>query len=110
MVGKQVTIVAVDNSEHSAYVLEWTLEHFFIPLGDRALFKFVAGSSTDLDAVVPSSPGRNRCFSCQTCCYYCRRPSSSSSLKPRSRFLSNPNWPEKMIGLNKQIDLHLKGQ
>ncbi|GKV52578.1 hypothetical protein SLEP1_g59155 [Rubroshorea leprosula] len=34
-------IVTVDDSEHSAYTLEWMLDHFFVPLGDSALFKLV---------------------------------------------------------------------
>ncbi|GLT61457.1 hypothetical protein SLA2020_341620 [Shorea laevis] len=34
-------IVAVDDNQHSAYALEWTLDHFFVPLGDSALFKLV---------------------------------------------------------------------
>ncbi|GKV22172.1 hypothetical protein SLEP1_g32058 [Rubroshorea leprosula] len=38
---KQVMIVAVDESEHSTYALEWTLDHFFVPLGDSCLFKLV---------------------------------------------------------------------
>ncbi|KAI4341685.1 hypothetical protein MLD38_026379 [Melastoma candidum] len=28
---KQVMIVAVDDSEHSSYALQWTLDHFFSP-------------------------------------------------------------------------------
>ncbi|GLU06844.1 hypothetical protein SLE2022_238340 [Rubroshorea leprosula] len=53
-------MIVVNDSEHSDYTLEWTLEHFFVSLGDSALFKVAVGSSTDLDAVVPSSPGRGR--------------------------------------------------
>ncbi|GLT41503.1 hypothetical protein SLA2020_155620 [Shorea laevis] len=34
-------IVAVDDNQHSAYALEWTLDHFSVPLGDSALFKLV---------------------------------------------------------------------
>ncbi|GKV12616.1 hypothetical protein SLEP1_g23738 [Rubroshorea leprosula] len=41
MAEKQAMIVAVDDSEHSPYTLEWTLDHFFVPLGDSALFKLV---------------------------------------------------------------------
>ncbi|GKU86523.1 hypothetical protein SLEP1_g1035 [Rubroshorea leprosula] len=38
---KQVMIVAVDDNQHSAYALEWTLDHFSVPRGDSALFKLV---------------------------------------------------------------------
>ncbi|GKV18189.1 hypothetical protein SLEP1_g28607 [Rubroshorea leprosula] len=34
-------IVAIDDNEHSAYALEWMLDHFFVLLGDSALFKLV---------------------------------------------------------------------
>lgn len=37
---KQVMIVAVDDSEHSAYALKWTLDHFFKPVPDP-IFKLV---------------------------------------------------------------------
>ncbi|XP_021906650.1 universal stress protein PHOS34-like [Carica papaya] len=38
---KQVMIVAIDESEHSMYALEWTLDHFFSPLAPNPLFKLV---------------------------------------------------------------------
>ncbi|GKV53236.1 hypothetical protein SLEP1_g59772 [Rubroshorea leprosula] len=41
MAEKQVMTVAVDDSKHSAYALEWMLGHFFVPLCDTALFKLV---------------------------------------------------------------------
>ncbi|XP_028788663.1 universal stress protein PHOS32-like [Neltuma alba] len=37
---KQVMMVAVDESEHSAYALEWTLDHFFTPT-PNPLFKLI---------------------------------------------------------------------
>ncbi|MED6209081.1 hypothetical protein PIB30_051245 [Stylosanthes scabra] len=37
---KQVMIVAVDDSEHSSYALQWTLDHFFTPL-PNPIFKLV---------------------------------------------------------------------
>ncbi|GKV29589.1 hypothetical protein SLEP1_g38500 [Rubroshorea leprosula] len=39
---KQVMIIAVNDGEHSPGVsVEWTLDHFFVPLGDSALFNLV---------------------------------------------------------------------
>jgi hypothetical protein len=39
---KQVMVVGIDDSEHSTYALEWTLDHFFTPsLGSNSLFKLV---------------------------------------------------------------------
>ncbi|XP_027116010.1 universal stress protein PHOS34 [Coffea arabica] len=38
--GKQVMLLAIDDSEHSFYALKWTLEHFFTPTSN-ALFKLV---------------------------------------------------------------------
>lgn len=34
-----VMVVAIDESEHSAYALKWTLDHFFN--GNNSLFKLV---------------------------------------------------------------------
>ncbi|KAJ6321092.1 hypothetical protein OIU78_016321 [Salix suchowensis] len=39
---KQVMVVGIDDSEHSTYALEWTLDHFFTPsMGSNSLFKLV---------------------------------------------------------------------
>ncbi|CAI9105440.1 OLC1v1004365C2 [Oldenlandia corymbosa var. corymbosa] len=38
---KSVMVVGVDDSEHSFYALEWTLDHFFVPAGNLAPFKLV---------------------------------------------------------------------
>ncbi|KAM7276414.1 hypothetical protein ACFE04_018280 [Oxalis oulophora] len=38
---KQVMIVAIDDSEHSYYALEWTLDHFFTPFGQNSLFQLI---------------------------------------------------------------------
>ncbi|KAB5527438.1 hypothetical protein DKX38_021285 [Salix brachista] len=39
---KQVMVVGIDDSEHSTYGLEWTLDHFFTPsLSSNSLFKLV---------------------------------------------------------------------
>ncbi|KAA8527451.1 hypothetical protein F0562_034834 [Nyssa sinensis] len=40
MAGKQVMVVGVDDSDHSFYAFEWTLEHFFNP-PESAAFKLV---------------------------------------------------------------------
>ncbi|XVE73316.1 hypothetical protein DITRI_Ditri11bG0108000 [Diplodiscus trichospermus] len=36
---KQVMVVGVDDSEHSMYALEWTLDHFFAPVASNPPFK-----------------------------------------------------------------------
>ncbi|GAV66938.1 Usp domain-containing protein [Cephalotus follicularis] len=36
---KQVMIVGIDDSEQSAYALEWTLDHFFTPFASNSPFK-----------------------------------------------------------------------
>ena len=41
MAEKQVMILAADESEHSAYALQWTVEHFFAPFGSNTPFKLV---------------------------------------------------------------------
>ena len=38
---KQVMVVAIDDSEHSTYALEWTLDHFFTPYASDHPFKLV---------------------------------------------------------------------
>ncbi len=38
---KSVMIVAMDESEHSFYALQWTLNHFFAPSSGTAPFKLV---------------------------------------------------------------------
>ncbi|CAN6558722.1 unnamed protein product [Malus baccata var. baccata] len=38
---KQVMVVAMDESDHSTYALEWTLSHFFIPYTSNPIFKLV---------------------------------------------------------------------
>ncbi|GKV41782.1 hypothetical protein SLEP1_g49274 [Rubroshorea leprosula] len=39
---KRVMIISVNDGEHSPGVsVEWTLDHFFVPLGDSALFNLV---------------------------------------------------------------------
>ena len=38
---KQVMLVAIDDSEHSMYALEWTLDHFFKNFGSNPPFKLI---------------------------------------------------------------------
>lgn len=38
---KSVMVVGVDDSEHSFYALDWTLDHFFVPFAGAAPFKLV---------------------------------------------------------------------
>ncbi|KAK3004022.1 hypothetical protein RJ639_019420 [Escallonia herrerae] len=44
MAEKQVMVVGIDDSEHSFYALEWTLDHFFTP-ESKTLFKLVVMAS-----------------------------------------------------------------
>ncbi|KAK8709843.1 hypothetical protein V6N13_060844 [Hibiscus sabdariffa] len=39
---KQLMLIAVDDSPHSMYALEWTLDHFFAPFGANQPFRLVA--------------------------------------------------------------------
>ncbi|KAE8698239.1 Translationally-controlled tumor protein [Hibiscus syriacus] len=39
---KHVMLIAVDDSAHSMYALEWTLDHFFVPFGSLQPFQLVA--------------------------------------------------------------------
>lgn len=34
-------VVGLDDSDHSYYALEWTLEHFFSPAPENSAFKLV---------------------------------------------------------------------
>ncbi|CAN1186338.1 Universal stress protein A-like protein [Linum perenne] len=58
--GKQVMVVGIDDSEHSMYALQWTLDHFFTPLagGDASLFKLVVVHSKPTPSSVVSLAGR----------------------------------------------------
>ncbi|KAJ9696506.1 hypothetical protein PVL29_008631 [Vitis rotundifolia] len=38
---KSVMVVGIDDSEHSLYAFEWTLDHFFAPFPGTAPFKLV---------------------------------------------------------------------
>ncbi|OVA16562.1 Universal stress protein A [Macleaya cordata] len=41
MTEKSVMVVGIDDSEHSYYALEWTLDHFFVPFASNPTFKLV---------------------------------------------------------------------
>ena len=55
---KQVMIVAVDDSEHSTYALQWTLDHFFTPI-TTPIFKLVLihAKASATSAVGLAGPG-----------------------------------------------------
>ncbi|XP_041017589.1 universal stress protein PHOS34-like isoform X2 [Juglans microcarpa x Juglans regia] len=38
---KQPMVVGIDDSEHSSYALEWTLDHFFVPCSANPPFKLI---------------------------------------------------------------------
>ncbi|CAN1332757.1 Universal stress protein A-like protein [Linum perenne] len=55
---KQVMVVGIDDSEHSMYALQWTLDHFFTPFaGDGSLFKLVVVHSKPTPSSVVSLAG-----------------------------------------------------
>ncbi|KAK9945672.1 hypothetical protein M0R45_011172 [Rubus argutus] len=54
MAEKQVMIVAADESEHSTYALQWTLDHFFIP---SAPTRLSSSSSSTPSPCLPSVVG-----------------------------------------------------
>ncbi|KAL4311260.1 hypothetical protein GQ457_01G053740 [Hibiscus cannabinus] len=56
---KQVMVVGIDDSEHSTYALEWTLDHFFVPFASNPPFKLfiVHAKPTATSAVGLAGPG-----------------------------------------------------
>ncbi|XP_075642083.1 universal stress protein PHOS34-like [Castanea sativa] len=56
---KQVMVVGIDDSEHSTYALEWTLDHFFAPYASDHPFKLVLVHSkpTPSAAIGLAGPG-----------------------------------------------------
>uniref|UniRef100_A0A2N9J1S0 UspA domain-containing protein n=1 Tax=Fagus sylvatica TaxID=28930 RepID=A0A2N9J1S0_FAGSY len=56
---KQVMVVGIDDSEHSTYALEWTLDHFFTPYASNHPFNLVLVHSkpTPSSAVGLAGPG-----------------------------------------------------
>ena len=61
---KRVMVVAIDDSEHSTYALEWTLDHFFTPYASNHPFKLVLvhAKPTASSAVGLAGPGKNSNF------------------------------------------------
>ena len=50
---KQVMVVGIDDSEHSMYALEWTLDHFFAPFASNPPFKlFIVHAKPSASSVV----------------------------------------------------------
>lgn len=39
--GKQVMVIGIDESDHSMYALEWTLDHFFTPFAPNYLYDLI---------------------------------------------------------------------
>ncbi|KAK8499498.1 hypothetical protein V6N13_060986 [Hibiscus sabdariffa] len=56
---KQTMVVGIDDSEHSMYALEWTLDHFFVPFASNPPFKLfiVHAKPTATSAVGLAGPG-----------------------------------------------------
>ncbi|KAB1202974.1 Universal stress protein A-like protein [Morella rubra] len=56
---KQVMVVGIDDSEHSTYALEWTLDHFFSPSVPNNPFRIVIvhAKSTPASAIGLAGPG-----------------------------------------------------
>ncbi|KAK6239364.1 hypothetical protein QUC31_004833 [Theobroma cacao] len=56
---KQAMVVGIDDSEHSKYALEWTLDHFFAPFASNPPFKLfvVHAKPTASSAVGLAGPG-----------------------------------------------------
>lgn len=60
-VKKQVMVVAMDDSEHSTYALEWTLDHFFVPYTTNPPFKLMlVHVIPSVPAIVHVGPGTNK--------------------------------------------------
>lgn len=58
MAGKQAMIFALDDTDHSFYALEWTLDHFFVT---DSLFKLVIVhvKTTPTSVIGLAGPGTN---------------------------------------------------
>ncbi|XVF32762.1 hypothetical protein REPUB_Repub17cG0111000 [Reevesia pubescens] len=56
---KQAMVVGIDDSEHSMYALEWTLDHFFAPFPSNPPFKLfiVHAKSSASSAIGLVGPG-----------------------------------------------------
>ena len=58
---KSVMVVGIDDSEHSLYAFEWTLDHFFAPFPGTAPFKLVIvhAKPSPATAIGLGGPGNN---------------------------------------------------
>ena len=58
---KSVMVVGIDDSEHSFYALQWTLDHFFAPFPGIAPFKLVIvhAKPSPTTAIGLAGPGSN---------------------------------------------------
>ncbi|KAK3021039.1 hypothetical protein RJ639_047286 [Escallonia herrerae] len=56
---KSVMVVAIDDSEHSFYALDWTLDHFFTPFVPNSPYKLVIvhAKPTPASAIGLAGPG-----------------------------------------------------
>ncbi|KAK6940979.1 UspA [Dillenia turbinata] len=56
---KQVMVIGIDDSEHSTYALNWTLDHFFTPFPSNPPFKLVIAHAKPLatTAIGLAGPG-----------------------------------------------------
>ncbi|KAL0391114.1 UNVERIFIED_CONTAM: hypothetical protein Scaly_0468500 [Sesamum calycinum] len=56
---KSVMVVGLDDSDHSFYALEWTLQHFFSPSPENSPFKLVIvhAKPSALTAIGLAGPG-----------------------------------------------------
>ncbi|KAI3460809.1 hypothetical protein Pfo_017472 [Paulownia fortunei] len=56
---KSVMVVGLDDSDHSFYALEWTLQHFFSPSPENSPFKLVVvhAKPSPLTAIGVAGPG-----------------------------------------------------
>lgn len=62
---KPVMLVGIDDSEHSKYALEWTLDNFFKPSGSNPPYKLiVVHARPTVTSAVGFAGAGNKC--CQT--------------------------------------------
>ncbi|KAK2990625.1 hypothetical protein RJ640_019905 [Escallonia rubra] len=56
---KSVMLVAIDDSEHSFYALDWTLDHFFTPFAPNSPYKLIIvhAKPTPASAIGLAGPG-----------------------------------------------------
>lgn len=58
---KPMMLVAVDDSAHSLYALEWTLDHFFTPFGSNTPFQLLVIHARPFPVSVLQLAGPGRC-------------------------------------------------